>query len=108
MKKIIKCSTCQDKPFCNWSANRFHFTFPNGNHISVVWGAGTYTEYHNVDFTVFQNDRMTFRNSINCEVMFDCSKRKQKEIFRHFKTEDQPLGYLTMKDFIWLFNKLSK
>lgn len=100
------CEMCEGKGFNNWSANRFHFTFPNGNHISVVWGSGTYSDNH--DARDYLNDRTKFRTSNTVEVMFDCGKVKQNKVYKHFKTEGQPLGHLTMKQFIWLFNELSK
>ena len=117
-KRIVKgfrCNTCKDKSFCNWDFNRFHFTFPNGNHISVVWGYGSYSDNHDADL-LFQGKGIedikkvwqSFFNSNTCEVVFDCEKRTAKRVAKHFKTDENPLGYLVMKDFVWLFNELSK
>lgn len=108
-KKVkIKCETCKGKSFCNWSANRFHFNFPNGNHISVVWGCGTYTENYDCTIKEYLRDRETFSNSDDIEIMFDCSEKRKKEIFKKMKTDSQPLGHIDMEKFVWLFNRLSK
>lgn len=117
MKKTKKakenmCGGVAEKAFCNWSANRFHFTFPNGNSMSVVWGNGTYSDnYAARSLKDYQTDSTTFRKSDTVEVLFGASKVKKAAINKHFKQFDKNnnlLPYLTMKQFIWLFNYLSK
>lgn len=102
MKNKIKCQTCQDKSFCNFGHNGFHFNFPNGVHLSVIWSSGSYSDNYDKIGEFY-----SFLNSNTCEVMFNgVPKRIEKEILKHFKSISQPLAYLTMEDFMWLLKKL--
>ena len=103
-KKYI-CNACKNKPFFNFLHNGIHLSFPNGNHASIIWGMGSYTENHyKFEIGLFT----TFMGSNTVEAMFDCSKRRQKEIFKHFKVEDQPIGHIKILEFLWLLNKLAE
>jgi hypothetical protein len=109
----------KEKSFNNFRHNGIHLNFPNGNFISTIWGVGSYTENH--DFSLsghFSTEQdslrgdplkgfRTFLQSDNVEVAYTCSKEIVKKIRRKFG-EENPLGYLSMKDWLWLVNTLSK
>lgn len=95
-KKKYKCETCKGKAFSNWSANRIHMTLPNGNHLSTVWGEGTYSDNYNERSVYPPGDKGTFRSSDTVEIMFDCPEKLRKKILKLFNEGDEmPVAYLS-------------
>lgn len=103
----------KNKSFYGWSAGRFHINFDNGNHLSTVWGEGTYSDEHDsmaeTRYLLGETrERPTF--SSNCvEIMFDCPKELKKEILdKYNEGSADPIGYLELKEWIEIVNLLNK
>lgn len=109
------------KAFCNWSPSRIHLNFPNGNYLSTIWGAGSYTENHNrsnhkelkIEIGNFQRGRKDvldgFWVSDNVEIMFSCGEKLKKRILRKYNVgENDPIGYLEFTEWLEIVNLLNK
>lgn len=98
-------------PFVNCRANAFHLNFPNGNHISTIFGWGSYTENH----MAYRNNAglpnsylEAFTGCETAEIMFDCSPRLEKKILKYLQWEgNQPVGHVNIIEWVWVVGKLS-
>ena len=63
----------KEKAFNNFRHNGVLLNFPNGNFISTIWGACTYSDNH--DIFLDDNSFKTFLKSNTCEVMVTCSEK---------------------------------
>lgn len=99
----------EEKAFYGWEVARFHLNFPNGNYLSTIWGAGTYSDEHDRDiFGTLREDRPVF-NSNTVEVMFTCPDKLKKKILKKYNDGDSdPIGYLTLPQWIEIVNLLNK
>ena len=96
----------EEKAFNNFRHNGLHLNFPNGNHLSTVWGGGTYTEnYDRFDLI----SQPIFLESNDVEIMFECSEKLQKKIEKKFNDGgEQPIGRLTITQWLEIANLLAK
>jgi hypothetical protein len=103
-------SNTEEKAFENIKHNALHLNFPNGNKLSTIWGRGSYTENHDFTFDESGNikDFWTFIGSNNVEIMFACDKKLEKKIFKKFIYDSQPIGYLTILQWVEIVKMLSK
>lgn len=100
-----------EKAFENIKHNALHLNFPNGNKLSTIWGRGSYTDNHDFTFDESGNikDFWTFIGSNNVEIMFTCDKKLEKKILKKFNDgDDQPIGYLTILQWVEIVKMLSK
>ncbi len=105
----------KEKAFNNFKHNGIHLTFPNRNMISTIWGVGSYTENHDIDF---KNDDLTdmfntFLESNNVEVMISCGKKLKKRLHKKFGAEEdggsphRVIGYLSIMEWLYIVNKVA-
>lgn len=107
----------KERAFNNWKPNSVHLNFPNGNLVSMIWGADSYTENRHKlfreiapspqeesDFTAAFN---TFMESDTVEVMVDCSEELLKKLCKRF-TGGNPFGYLSIMDWLYIVNEVAK
>lgn len=95
------------KAFENIKHNVVHLTFLNGNSLSTIWGAGTYSDNYDFERT---DDMKTFMGSNTVEVMIMRAPDKlKKSIERKFDSEgDGIIGHLTMEQWLYIVKRLSK
>lgn len=103
----------ENKAFCGWDYARFHIEFPNGNHLSTVWGEGTYTECHDsnamTDYLLKRTSERPVFNSNTVEIMFDCGEKLKKRILKKYNEgNNDPIGHLPLEKWIEIVNLLSK
>ena len=103
-----------EKAFRNWREGAIHLNFPNGNQISTTWAAiGSYSDNHDLQ-TDYSKPRVGDRidpvvESNTVEVMITCGEKLQKRLEKKFNDGyAQPLGYLTMEDWLYVVDKVSK
>jgi len=101
------------KAFHGWDVARFHINFPNGNHISTVWGEGTYSECHDstamTDYLLKRTTERPVFDSSNVEIMFDCPKSLREYIEKKYNDYNgQPIGYLPLNKWLEIVNLLAK
>lgn len=92
-----------EKAFNNWSQNSIHLTFPNGNSISTIWGAMTYSDNYNVFHSGSLN---TFMDSDTVEIMIlKAPKKLVEKIQKKYDFEgDTVKGYLTITEWLGILN----
>ena len=91
------------KSFENFKHNGIYLEFDNGNTISTIWGYGSYTENHD------KGDFDTFDSSKNVEIMFTCGQKLKKGILKKYNEGDgDPIGYLTITQWLEIVNLLNK
>ena len=95
------------KAFKNWRHNAIHLTFPNGNGISVVWGAGSYSDNHD---TWECNDFQNFMESDTVEIMIlNAPDKLYKEIRKKYEFEDDNVkGWVSITEWLEILNLLAK
>lgn len=86
--------------------NTFNLNFPNGNGISTVWGGGTYTEKYPDDIDWRGEEPATYKN--NVEIMIDCPEKLKKRISKYLKSDENPIGWISLDQWIKVVNMLSK
>ena len=100
----------KEKAFNNWRHNAIHLTFPNGNCLSTTWACCSYSENHDMEDIDYDKQWETFRPSDTAEVMI--LNAPEKLIKRIYKKLDgyygDPLGYVTMEQWLWIVKMLSK
>lgn len=97
------------KSFANPKHNGIHLNFPNGNWISTIWGVGSYSENHDHKTYDFVADYETFMSSNDVEIMFTCGEKLKKRILKKYNEgEKDPIGYLTITQWLEIVNLLNK
>ena len=100
------------KAFDNYRPNKLHLTFPNGNSISLIWGAGSYTENYKIDWVDGELLDMfnTPTPSNNAEIMLlEAPKKLRKKLEKKYPDIDEhPVGYLGILEVLDILNKLAK
>jgi hypothetical protein len=101
----------KNKAFNNWRHNSIKLTFPNGNSLSTIWGACTYSD--NQDFTTETMDDhfgfQKFLSSDTVEVMILKAPEKLiKRIHKKFNGDGSVIGHLTMEQWLEIVKMLSK
>lgn len=105
------------KAFYNRTHNKLHFTFPNGNSISTIWGAGTYSDNHE-----FYDESKTdilertgygkFMESDTCEIMIlNAPEKLIKKIHKKYNysdSENSVIGYLKIEQWLEILNLLAR
>lgn len=98
------------KSFCNHKHNGVNLVFPNGNWISTIWGAGSYSDNH--DMEIGETYRNLIENgSFAVEIMIGTeNQRLYNKIYRKLDTnpENGVLGWVTMDNWMWVINQLYK
>lgn len=102
-----------EKAFNNFKHNGIHLRFPNGNGISTIWGAGTYSDNYNyiVNTTDDSLGYRTFMSSDTCEVMIlNCPDKLLKKIKNKYQKDDSGsvIGFLTIDKWLEIVKLLSK
>ena len=99
----------KEKAFNNFTYNGVHLNFPNGNRVSMIWGAGSYTDNYNVtsSFKDFESAYITFMQSNNVEVLVNCSSRLLKRLEKKFNDEN-PFKRLTIEEWLYVTNAVAK
>lgn len=84
--------------------------FPNGNHLSTIWGAGSYSENHDREEDWRTTGNMDgFWSSNNVEIMFYCGEKLKKRILRKYNEGGaDPIGYLDIQKWSEIVSLLSK
>ena len=96
----------KEKAFNNFRTNGLHLNFANGNHLSTIWGGGSYSENHDNLRDVIGP---TAIQSNDVEIMFDCGEKLKKRIIKKYNEGyDQPIGYLTISQWVEIVNLLNK
>lgn len=103
----------ENKPaFGCHAINKFQMNFPNGNWISTVWGAMTYSDNYNLDIPLGGelkdfSSKGLFSNTV--EIMFTCPDRLRKRILKKYNGgNEDPVGYLDQKSWLEIVNLLAK
>lgn len=98
----------KEKAFSQHRNNAFYLKFPNGNALSTIWGAGSYTENHNRGFEKpyspenFQkawNERM---DSDDVETMPSCSESVKKILDEKFPDNENGSVFSNLNFTQWL------
>jgi hypothetical protein len=94
----------EKKAFKNHKTNGVELCFPNGNSISTIWGAGSYTENYT------KNDYDKQFGSNTAEVMIFCGERLHKKINKKFDNDNMGsvIGHLNITDWLWILNQISR
>lgn len=100
------------KAFIGWDPARFHINFPNGNHLSTIWGEGSYSEeYHSSAMTNYLLKRTTERpvfRSDTVEIMFDAPDELKKKILKKYNEgREDPIGNLTLDKWLEIVKLLA-
>lgn len=100
----------KEKAFNNWKHNGVHFTFPNGNSISTIWGSGTYSDNYDSVFDLGLDGFKTFMDSDTVEIMILKAPAKlTKKIQKKYDFEDDGVkGYLNITEWLDIVNLLAK
>lgn len=94
----------QRKAFSNHKINGVYLSFPNGNGLSTIWGAGTYSDNHDS----FDYQMVFKEGSDTCEVMPDCSSTVLELIHAKFdQGSGSVIGYLTFEQWLEVLNILN-
>lgn len=92
-----------EKAFNNWRKNAIHLTFPNGNCLSTIWGACTYSDNHDdLDFDKFMESETVEINILKAP------ERLIKKIHKKYDGDGSVIGYLTMSQWLEIVKLLSK
>lgn len=96
----------KEKAFNNWKHNAIHLTFPNGNALSTIWGAGTYCENYNL----WRDSRdLKFLDSNSVEIMIIKAPQKLiNKINRKYGDCGDVIGYLKITQWLDIVNMLAK
>lgn len=100
-----------EKSFKNSAHNKIRLTFPNGNSISTIWSRGSYTDNFNLNEDLpLHNAYETFADSMEVEVMIDCSDKLYGKICRKLdaRKDDGVIGHLSIEQWLWTLNQISK
>lgn len=113
------------KRFACGRSEQFVLTFPDGQ-LSSVWGFGTYTDNHPANNNnLFKDITRFFQNNVaehtwvgtwykdfvqtdTIEVMYKCKNKDKVKRIEHKFGNDNPLGYLTFKEWLWLVNLMDE
>ncbi len=100
----------KEKAFNNFKYNGIHFNFPNGNWLSTIWGNLTYSDNYDVEITNEYPDAFDrFLQSDTVEIMFTCPSKLKKRILKKYNDgQDDPIGYLGIKEWLEIVKLLSK
>lgn len=103
------------KAFSNFKHNGIHLTFPNGNAISTIWGAGSYSDNHDYNLNNESGDGVrgyhTFMQSDTCGIMIlSCPDKLLKKIIEKYNEDyDSPvIEHITMSQWLEIIKLLSK
>lgn len=102
----------KEKAFNNWTHNKIHLTFPNGNSISTIWGYSSYTENYDMNGKDFSIDKFSiFAQSNDAEIMIlKCPDKLKKKISKKYKTfeDDNVAGHIDILTWLGILNLLAK
>lgn len=102
------------KRFLSARDNQLVLHFPDGN-LSCIWGFGTYSDNHKIKFP--KNKEETFfgkffgypMESDTIEIMYEIDNpAKLKKVIKKFGDDNNPLGYVSFEDWLWLVNLMNK
>ncbi len=96
------------KSFKNSKHNGIQLKFPNGNWISTIWGAGSYTENHDYTESKIPFGYETFLESDDVEIMVDCPEKLSKKIHKKYDGDGSVIGHLTITQWLEILNLLAK
>ena len=104
------------KAFKNWRHGAFHLNLPNGNHISTTWASYSYSDnYDNYSLQEpedrkYKSDRISPAvESDTVEVMVTCGDKLLKKLEKKLNSGyNQPFGYLTFDQWLYLVNAVAK
>lgn len=115
----------KEKAFVNVRHNSLHLGFPNGNWISTIWGASSYSENHSfytgedrlknavegAEYPAGTPEALkpyiTFMQSDTCEVMIDCGEKLHKRLHKKYDGDGSVIGYLNIKQWLEIVNALA-
>ena len=114
----------KEKTFTPFRTSGMHYWFGDIG-LSCIWGAGSYTENHDAMLPEYSNADHNFLETapirsyerIDAPMMSDTmeiyalgpwDKKLHKQVLRHFKVTDFPIGWVDMEGFIWVLAKLFK
>lgn len=91
--------------FVGTGMNSFHLNFPNGNHLSTIWGAGTYSRNHGRIREI--GSRLKPMGSHTVEVMLDCNRKLKREIHKLHDGDGSVISYLSFDQWLEIVNQLA-
>ena len=101
------------KAFTNHKENGINLVFPNGNSLSTIWGAGSYTENHDWkspdgDILKSYSTRIE-EGSDTCETMPSCSPLVKKLLDAKFPDNENGsvFGHLSFSQWLEMVNILN-
>jgi hypothetical protein len=96
--------------FTNHKHNGVFLEFPNGNSISTIWGVGSYSDNHDLDFNHFST--LLKQGSMTCEIMFKTTDDElRNRIFSKCgqdPDDDGVIGWVNITTWLWVLNQLAK
>lgn len=103
-----------EKAFIAHKANGVRLNFPNGNSISTIWGAGSYSENNDRYGETEELGNYDFKarrawGSNTVEVMPDCSPTVLKLLQAKFSEEENGavFGYMSFEKWLEMVNILN-
>lgn len=100
---------------CVGGMAKFFLHFPNGNRVSTIFGAGSYTENYDEEYpTKLEGDNLyRLWQSNDVEIMVSCSKQLHTEIHKKYNkqyeegSDDSVIGGLEILDWIEIISMVS-
>jgi len=103
-----------DKAFIAHKTNGINLTFPNGNSLSTIWGASSYSENHDrymedENLKNFDYKTRSKWGSNTVEVMPGCSTTVYELLKAKFPDEENGsvFGYMTLEKWLEMVNILN-
>lgn len=94
------------KSFVSHRKAAFCIYFENGNSISTVFGPGSYSENHDMDFALAREYTETIKSN-TVEIMLDCPDKLLRKIGNKYNREgENPMGHLTLIEWLEIVNML--
>lgn len=109
----------KEKSFSNFRANGLHLNFPNGNQVSTIWGAGTYSDNYNYQEELAVKEGLSFKDSSQrsysdlldanlVETMINCSDALLRRLEKkHNDGNEQPFNRIDIAAWLDIVNKVA-
>jgi len=99
--------TTTNKAFIQHKNNGFRLNFPNGNSLSTVWEATTYSDNNESAWSETENGKKLSSNTV--ETMPECSDKVLKMLEEAFPEADNGgvFGYLSFDQWLEMVNILA-